>query len=1019
MRSLMPSSSRNSDRPFGRRRGVVVLLLLCLAEWSSLAAGADQEPPDPARQVNLAVNPGFEFAGAGDQAAQGWLPTGEDQLADWEKASYVTIRRGTFVPPTQDEGAARTGHRGLRLFGADLTACAVWQRIDLLQTEPKPILFAVWSRIDGTQPLPERSNATDRTVWAEFGIAVVRHMDGTKAEIDRARPAIDLSRGAGEWTFGQAVYVPEKPVRYIEVKVDLHSAGPATVLCVDDLTVAEADSTVAELEGRGLNVPAADILVARDRALPGPARWRVPLIDDSGRGRPRGEPVPLTIVARRDGLAIGTDFTPADGELLELLIAPCERKPLDSSHAADFYRFQFSADGRSMFSWALTRNERALGAPEDAAFFLDRQPLPPPSVSAAKPDSGPAWSFFIPFDSIQEAPPQDATWRLNVCLRQGERVACSSPTYARERKFGRLIFPAPAQEPAPSAIERVRVLSAHPHRDATPPYALRNSLPWGDVQVDVTLSWRGADAAEASLLCGTGAGEATRLPITLERGRHSHRLDVPLRQAGLRRLSVRVEADDGQVLAELAMPVTVSPLLTLWTYEPFLYADEPVAHVRAWLGAADPALAVKLRAHVEDWLGRRVGDDIVVAARADGPVRLDVPVGGVRVNAEPSADHWIVVEALDGEGGALGESRCRIGRIARPGPRKAEPIESVSVNQRGYLEVNGKPFFAVIASLNVKDGGRGYRKTPRLGFNAAKVNCGRDDKVIIHEDVSIRKLYTDLYQGGVYAAPCIWIPAADEERKALIDWFKEGPGFLVVIGGEVYRGTAHHFDRPEWLVYPERPVVVEYHNSGSWLDQVHDGAPVAPISMFPFPYWDWSPARKLVADYARERAVRAQTGLFTSLIVRQDPHSGIWDTRAFAYLSVIHGSTGAYLYVVATSGDPEDDRILEWTRGLVEELRLMGPIFTAEDQRRTVRVTPPAAGLQVGERRVGQERYVIVVNTSPEPVAARFELADGERARKVALRFEPPGEIETEDGRAFEDTLPGHWARLYRLELMQ
>ena len=82
-----------------------------------------------------------------------------------------------------------------------------------------------------------------------------------------------------------------------------------------------------------------------------------------------------------------------------------------------------------------------------------------------------------------------------------------------------------------------------------------------------------------------------------------------------------------------------------------------------------------------------------------------------------------------------------------------------------------------------------------------------------------------------------------------------------------------------------------------------------------------------------------------------------------------------------------------------------------------VRVTPAAAGLQVGERLIGRERYLMVVNTSPHPVTARFELADGERARRVALRFEPAKEIQLQDGRAFVDELPGHWARVYRLEL--
>jgi len=933
-----------------KRSTPTLVILLCLAAACAVGGEGAASPADTARQVNLLAGPGFEFAGTTDEAAKGWLLIGEDQMADWEKASYVIAQRGTLLAARRHEGAARSGQYGLRLFGADRTICAVWQRIELLQTQPKPILLVAWSRLDGAEPLPARVGAFDLSIWGEFGIANVRHMDGTKAEISRGRPLIDLSRGHGEWTLAQAIYVPTKPVRYLEVKVDLHGAGPATLLCVDDLLVAEVDSTVAELEARGVKVPAMNIAPAPAWVSPEATALEIPLIDQDGRGRPLARRLRLSITSERDELVLRRLDRFDDDEALELLIAPYDRKPFDMARAADFYRFRFSKDGSGRFAWALTRNERALGAPEDAAFFLPRSPSPHPSAKRPKANApGSPWTVRIPFDTIEESAPRAAAWRINIARRRGDEVACSAPTYSREQKFGRLLLRAPEQQPSPLAIERVEVLAGDVGGEKVPPYALANGIPWGDVPVSVSLAWRGPAGRPATLLCDAGSGQVAHLPITLEPGRHQHSIPVQFHGAGLRHLNVRVrDRRTDQTLARLVLPVTVRPLLTPWMYERFLYADEDAADVYVWIGAADAAAVRTLRTHVEDIRGRRIGRKATKPAGTRGPLKLSVPVNRVKVNDEPIADHWIVAEALDKRGKPMGSARLRIGRIPRRAPRQEEPIKSVQVNGRGYLAVNGKPFFAVVASLNVRNAGRGYRRTPRLGFNAAKVNCGPEDKAIVHTDMSVRKLYTDLYQGGVYAAPFIWIRREDPERRQLLDWLKASPAFLLVVGGEVYRDTAHSFDHPDWLVYPQRPVLAEYHNSGTWLDVVRHGKPIVPISMVPFTSWDASATRKLLADYARERAVRAQTGLITSIVVCQNPYSSIWDVRAFCYLSAIYGGTGAYLYIVADKGDPEDDRIEELTRGLAAELRLMGPVFTAVDQRRTVRVSPAGAGLQVG-----------------------------------------------------------------------
>ncbi len=1006
--------------PGGVMRAMAVVVLLLVVQ----TALPDEAPPAPdaVRQVNLAVNPGFERAGTDDQTALGWWPAGEDQVSDWQHAPYEATQRGHFQAPQCDAGAARTGQSGLRLFGTDQTTSAVWQRIDLLQTEPRPIVLAVWSRFEGAATRPKRPHVKTLAVWAEFGIVNVRYMDGTKAAINRAGPLIDLRKGDGRWVRGQAVFTPDKPVRYLEVKADLHGAAAAAVLCVDDVLVAEVDATVAGLEARGVDVPPADVVVAPSWANAEQLAIALPLIDRAGRGRPLANSVKVLVTAHPEALTVHLERTLEKGERLEVLIAPYDRLPFRTTRPADLYRFRFGSDGTHEFAWGLTRNERAFGAAEDATFFLDRQPLPPPVVVSPKA-GGPngRWSVRIPFDTIEVAAPRSAVWRLNVCLRRGDQIACTAPTYTRQRRFGRLAFLPPDRQARRLVVDRVEASSPHADPKSIPPYAPKNTIAWGDATVTTTLTWRGDAARKAILICDAAGAETVRQPITLKPGRSTYPLTVPLMEPGLQKVRVGVISETGdEVLGKLTVPVAVCPLLTMFTYETFLYDDEDVAEARVWIGATAKTGDFRLPAHAEDWRGRRIGDDVTAKAGAGQSVLLRIPVDQMKVHDEPVADHWLVVRALDDAGHVVDQARCRVGRFIRPKRREGTRIEQVRINERGYLEVNGRPFYAVIASLNVEDLEAGYLKTPRLGFNSAKINCGPNDQIVSNRKGSVREVYTELYKNGVYAAPCFSMIPKDQQEQwtRLVNWMKASPTFLAVIGGEVYRSPASYYDTPFYLKDPQRPLVLEYHNCGNWLNVEALGKTVGHIAMFWSGHWQVPPVQTIRASYSRERAIKPDMGLMSSISLSEDPHFSIWSARAHAYISAIHGGTGVYLYTFAPEADdPEGGRVVELLRGLATEMRRMGPIFTADDQRRTVRVTPADQGLVVGERRIGDERFLMVVNPNAHTVNTTFELNKDEQAVRVAKRFEAPATIELGGSRRFVDELPARWARVFRISL--
>ena len=109
--------------------------------------------------------------------------------------------------------------------------------------------------------------------------------------------------------------------------------------------------------------------------------------------------------------------------------------------------------------------------------------------------------------------------------------------------------------------------------------------------------------------------------------------------------------------------------------------------------------------------------------------------------------------------------------------------------------------------------------------------------------------------------------------------------------------------------------------------------------------------------------------------------------------------------------------IVEHLRGLATELRLMAPVLTAFDQRREIIVEDGGRSVQVAERRIGQEKYLILVNLNSYAVRVRCKTRRPGLLRGVSVRFEPPAQYRIERATGFEDELPARWARVYRLDM--
>ncbi|MAE62523.1 MAG: hypothetical protein CMJ49_14345 [Planctomycetaceae bacterium] len=991
-----------------------IIALVLGATTAGAIAQADAGEPDPRLHVNLIRNPGFERPGNDDDPiAAHWLTTGEDQVADWAVASYRIVRRGDYIPPRRDPGAARTGQFGLRLGNTGPNTSSVYQRIILNQTEPNPIQFVAWSRYDAQ---PGIRHDTESAPRAELSIANARYTNQSKAPVDREQPLINMTRGSGDWIRSHATFVPEKPLRYIDVKIELQSSGATAMLCVDDVHVAEVDATVTQLQARGVDVPAPALIVTNPTANP-PAVG-LPLIDQAGQGRAANIRLRARAVETPAALVIDVESDDAlPNDQLEILLAPYDRKPFDLPIAADLFRIRLDGNNVVQLDWILTRNERHLGADNDIALYL---PQPAVRGLTARRESLPnhraRWRFTIPYASLGSAQPiSPTTWRINLCLRRGESLLCAAPTHTLESLLGQLIFPSPAESPAPVVIERVEFLTGPFDQQSIAPFTVPGRFPWGDTPLRVRVRNCTSDPVNLTLNARI-AGHVTHTLIQLT-PHQINTVDIiaPLRTPGRQTLQLALSPPDAATpRAALHIPVTIAPLIRTWLFETFAYHDEDHAEIFTSNNAADPDQIAAVRLRIENWRGRPIGSSITQLQTESRTHTINLPIADVPAHPDPIADHWIITEALDRDGRVIESSRTRWGKMTRPAPRAADPIDHVTIDDRGYFSVNDKPFFAVIASLHTNDLAAGYLRTPRVGFNAAKINCGTKDMIHIGR-ASYKDVYTALYRQGVYAAPMCFV-SDRQTRINIIDWFKTTPMYLCQLGGEIYHRPADQFDHPDWRTCPQRPVVLEYMNCGSWLDHARHGKQIAQIAMTPIFSRAQSAHRDLAAFYARERAVSPRTALMTSIVTSAGDFD-IWDTRTTAYVSVIHGATGIYNYIVAPDHAGTDDRIVEIARGFATELRAMGPIFVAEDQRRTISVNPPDTGLHVAERRIDDHRYLIVANTRDAPIEATFQLDPAEAANRVDVIYEPADPISLTDDQKFTDTIPAHWARVYRIKL--
>ncbi|HUT35761.1 MAG TPA: hypothetical protein VNE39_19905 [Planctomycetota bacterium] len=366
---------------------------------------------------------------------------------------------------------------------------------------------------------------------------------------------------------------------------------------------------------------------------------------------------------------------------------------------------------------------------------------------------------------------------------------------------------------------------------------------------------------------------------------------------------------------------------------------------------------------------------------------------GFKVHAwgEPVLDNAVVVRLHWKEDAGRGRPAyntdpIRFGFMERPPKAEfPEKIERTAVNERGFITINGQPYFPVYWTPH-------FGICPEVNYPPMQFKCKAVDLTSI-----------------VYAKQKMPDDEVKAKLLAKVNGVKDDPRlFQYEIGeGEMQLQDAGWKERVEWCkkaigwVREADPNHL-INGPASWLV----GHPGHNEAMKAFvPHWDVvgvEASFETVPEVAKF-AVPSMKGRRSAVIVGLETYFYVPNEvlRWRGYKSIVNGATGIGLCPSGMMQSRPDK--VNYLRGLNGEFRGLGPILAAGEPAEKLAVAPPIETL---ERVFEGKRYVIALRSDAAagPLKARFGFPKGLRCSSVKARFEARSIQPTGDG--FDDEFP-------------
>ncbi len=932
----------------------------------------------PLKGVNLVKNHSFEKETTEGTLPPDWQVPVEDQWVGWVGERYRK--------PVIETGESVGGNRSMR---ADVTygdCSGAAQRIVLNQHQVKPVVIEIWSKLSNSISSKAYNSYADN--YANLTLYVY-HQDGTMQEVS---PTCLLGATDHDWDMRRFGFRPQKPVKEILLQITVLGTEQTTSLWVDEIRAYEPGTDSKELEARGTDFPTPS-LSAKWGKPELPAGPGIEVYNDS-------ENIYVTVPQQQMGGEISIYFNP-------------RIKSTSMNHFRYLFKVvKIGSDGRVYRGTTFEKQ----GYTEDGAF----EPAETNNITSEK--TGTTYMLTIPFKSLKMSGASLDPVGFNVRWKDEGREHYWSGKTASNHEMGRIIL---AKKPGLRIQKVIFGRRYFDEQDQSQDFISHPQLYAGSNQVEVTLTNDGP-SGEAGLVVGIQGIAQAEQQFQLGHSR-SRTVTLPY-QAGLGRMTefTLTATLNEEVQISRTYPLQVPAAIEIVLDQEYYYAEEDTAFLEIYNRYRPFPEGGAVNIEIMD-MRDQTRVQSFTRPLTDKKVLVPVDIREYRVNPLPVQDYSVSVIYHDGQGNELGKDIRYFGRINHTERRKLPPIESVNVDDKGRIVINGNfRFFPIVPSVKKQK----WDESNDMGANMIRSHLGEGFTPFRDRDRAWEK---NVYTMTIGPYRLKDVPLFEEQADSLI----EHPGFLMLYAKQFY----YWHLTPEWIAVrkkvehivgnlPSPRLVIWGHHDGSYI--YDHTMPAWPISDPPVGYcyvkvmsrpssaWRNTPfmtKTEQVLNPSRFKLAEVNyyvTAHVDEVVPEYSPgilslHADDWHgVRNESYLNIIYGATGLYHWVWAQEGQ------VQRLRGWFQELNYMWPVFVADDAENGVEILPADSQLDARLKQWQGNYYLLVANRGETLQHASIYI-DGFEGMKVEKLFELPGDISVKE-HIIQDVWKKYDVHVYKIE---
>ncbi len=912
--------------------------------------------------INLVKNHSFEQNTPPGTFPPGWQLPMEDQWVSWVGSSYRK--------PSVEAGESVTGGQSLRASVTYTDGSGVSQLISLHQTEVRPVIIDIWSKLDNS--IGKRGsnywspdNCSNLTVY-------IYHQDGTMQEVS---PTFLLGESDHDWDYRRFGFTAQKPVEEILLQITVLGAEPTTTLWIDEVRTFELGATHEELASRGVDSPPRSIS----------AKW-------GSRSQPTAcSEIEVSNDARNIYLTVPNKY---DSKEISIYL-----NPQIQSAFVNHYRYLFDVikitSDRQVYKGITV---------EKQGYTADGEFKPAEKYGIEWREEGHAYLLTLPFKALQMPGISFQPLGFNVMWSSGQEKHYWNGNAANNRAMGRIIL---AREPG-IRIKNILFGKRYFHeKEQSQDFISHPQIYAGMNEAEITVANGGPDC-DVEITAGIQGEPLVTQRIHIEQSA-TKQISFPY-QAGLEELTeftVTVAAD-GQQQINRTYPIQIPPAIEIVLDQEYYFPEEDSAileiHNRYRPILKNGMVSIEVTDLQNEVVLQKFDQHIT-----DQLTNIPIDIHEFRTNPLPVQDYSVVVSYLDENQKVLGRQTRRFGKINHTKRRELPPIEKLTVDEKGRIVINNDfYFFPIVPSVNIME----WDEAIDLGANMYRGYLTETVKYFEERDLAWEKNVYTLTIGPLTPE---FLDQFETDAESLL----VHPGFLGCYAKQIYywKLEPEHINyrkRVEKIVSgisSQRLVIWGHHDSSFLYDR---DMPAWPVTNPPVGYcyvkimgrpgsaWRNSPyltRTEMVLNPNRFKLAEVNyyaafhddelvpLHFMMNQSLRADDLEGF---RNESYLSIIYGATGLYHWVCTKKDE------LQRLRGWFQEMNHMWPVFVADDAENEVEILPQGSKVDFRLKKWQGKYYLITANRDETVQNVNIKI-EGLEGMKVKKLFELPGNLSVEN----------------------